>query len=459
MRTLVFRSGFVNDAGRMRDGGIACSSTLGRVSGLGKGYEPDFIQPGGVKIYSNLPPFRIPNQTSVSMQQGDAYVVIRPDLEKLFASAPLRYAITGIEGNLHTPRFLQGNVRKATALILAREGKGRSGEDFYATRCDSTNSTCITATISLAEALQFAGSGIIWTTVCSGLFGALLLLISSVIYKRSHGLGWQLRRAIKEGRIRLVYMPIVELASRRIVGAEALARWSDDEGHPISPEVFVKIAEEQGFIGEITELVIRRALDELGDLLRSDPQFSVSVNVTATDFADRKFLPMLDRSIRNAGIAPQSLVIEITESSTARREVIRDSISQIRLRGHKVYVDDFGTGYSSLAYLHELNIDAIKIDKSFTMAIGSQAVKETILPQIVSMATALGLDLIVEGVENEEQASYFVGLGKASYAQGWLLGAPGSATDLIESVKCGGGCMFEIEGANSWQLLDQMESS
>ena len=136
---------------------------------------------------------------------------------------------------------------------------------------------------------------------------------------------------------------------------------------------------------------------------------------------------MLHRSLRKAGVMPQSLIIEITESSTARQEVVRETIRQLRQDGFHVYIDDFGTGYSSLAYLHELSVDAIKIDRSFTQAIGTKAVTVTVLPQIMAMADALRLDVVVEGIETEEQAAYFMDLAKPHRAQGWLFGAPVAA--------------------------------
>jgi sensor c-di-GMP phosphodiesterase-like protein len=118
------------------------------------------------------------------------------------------------------------------------------------------------------------------------------------------------------------------------------------------------------------------------------------------------------------------LAIEITESSTAKHQAARDAILRLRQRGHSVHVDDFGTGYSSLSYLHDLSVDTIKIDRSFTQAIGTQAVTIGILPQILAMAAVLKLKVIVEGVETSQQASYFADADESILAQGWLFGRP-----------------------------------
>ena len=247
----------------------------------------------------------------------------------------------------------------------------------------------------------------------------------------------QLRRAIRRDQLRMVYQPIVDLSSGRIVGAEALARWTDEEGFAVGPDVFVRLAEQRGFVGKITKLVLRQALRDLGETLRTRPDFRLSVNVTAADLTDPKFLSILDQALRRAEVAPQSLAIEITESCTARQEQAMETIRCLRERGHSVHIDDFGTGYSSLSYLHALSIDAIKIDRAFTQAIGTEAVTLSILPQILAIAKKLNLEVIVEGVETGEQAGYFSGGDKPILAQGWFFGRPVPAAQfddlLIES--------------------------
>jgi sensor c-di-GMP phosphodiesterase-like protein len=192
----------------------------------------------------------------------------------------------------------------------------------------------------------------------------------------------------------------------------------------VSPDVFVKIAEERGFVGEITRLVIRHVLRDLGSTMRARPDFRVNVNIAAADLADPAFLPMLQRELDNAEIAPQSLGIEITETYTARQQVAKETILRLRRMGHFVHIDDFGTGYSSLAYLHDLSVDAIKIDKAFTKAIGTDAVTVSILPQILTMAEKLNLRVVVEGIESRAQAKYFAARNQKIHAQGWLYGRP-----------------------------------
>jgi sensor c-di-GMP phosphodiesterase-like protein len=259
------------------------------------------------------------------------------------------------------------------------------------------------------------------------MLGTLIGLGFSLLYRRSRSREQQLRRAIAHDKMEVVYQPIVSLATGRIVGAESLVRWEDEEGNIVGPEVFVKIAEEQGFVGAITKLVVRRALKAFSETLSKYPGFRISVNASAADLGDPTFLPMLDDSLKWSKVQSKSVVIEITETTTANREVAMETIRNLRRRGHSIHIDDFGTGYSSLSYLLYLSVDTIKIDKAFTRVIGTEAVTVAILPQILAMAKSLNLEVIVEGVETEHQENYFSDNDRPMYGQGWLYGKPMSA--------------------------------
>jgi len=212
--------------------------------------------------------------------------------------------------------------------------------------------------------------------------------------------------------------------------AEALARWTDEEGNVVSPDVFIRIAEDHGFVGEITRQVVKRALRDFAETLRQHPDFHISVNATAMDLCDPEFLSMLDGSLKQAKVQPKSLAIEITESSTASREEAMETIRNLRARGHSIHIDDFGTGYSNLSYLLYISVDTIKIDQAFTKVIGTDAVSAAILPQILAMAKSLGLEVIVEGIETEQQKNYFFQPTLHMYGQGWLFGRPVPAEEF-----------------------------
>jgi sensor c-di-GMP phosphodiesterase-like protein len=429
-RALIFESEYLKDAGRMHNGRIQCSAALGRQERPRAQPEPDFTLQDGTEIYKNLHLYPSSDMTNIALQQGGSFVVFNPLTRMHLEPAPLHITQTVTDSPTQRPGRLLGEPSAASVPTLTAEGVARVGDALYATRCSIRFFNCVTAFTSIDEVVaanrpRFAG--------CIGLcalLGALAGVVISLLYRRNKSPEQQLRRAISKDGLRVVYQPIVDLAYRRIVGAEALVRWTDEEGVAVGPDVFVRIAEERGFVGEITRLVLRHALRDFAAVLRSHPDFRLSINVAATDLSDPRFLPMLVRALKKASVPAQSLAIEITESSTARHEVAMKTISRLRKRGFSVHIDDFGTGYSSLAYLHDLSVNAIKIDKAFTQAIGTGSVVVAILPQILAMAQALHLEVIVEGIETELQASYFAAYHRPVLAQGWLFGRPVSAAEF-----------------------------
>jgi sensor c-di-GMP phosphodiesterase-like protein len=433
IRKRIFQSEYLKEGGRIRDGRIQCSATLGRVDKPSEAV-PDFTQSSGIKLYRNLPPFLIHGQNVISVQLGESFVVYSPWNLKDLGAAPMHFTVT--EQDVPTQRTgrLVGEQSTAPESILLREGERKQDGQMYFTECSSRFNACFTTYISDREALEWNRAEFSAYIVFGLLSGGLLALACSLVYRLRGSLAYQLRRSVSRNELGVVYQPIVDLATGRIVGAEALVRWIDDEGRKVSPEVFVRIAEERGFVGELTALVVRRALREFAGTLGRRSDFHISINVTAADLSDEKFLPMLEDAIRQHKLKAQSVTLELTEGSAARHALAHDAIRDLRQMGHRVHIDDFGTGYSSLSYLHSLSIDAIKIDKSFTRSIGTYSVTVGILPQILAMAETLKLAVIVEGIETAEQAQYFSNLEQKVLAQGWFFGYPVSAAEFHQKL-------------------------
>ncbi|TPQ32334.1 histidine kinase [Cupriavidus pinatubonensis] len=244
--------------------------------------------------------------------------------------------------------------------------------------------------------------------------GALTLRLVS----HRFSLEWALRNAVKRRQISVHFQPIIALADPRCVGAEALLRWQHN-GEMVSPELLLSVAGRAGLMAQITDQVLDNVLQDLGDWLRSHPDFYVSVNVDVQDLKARRFVDVLSARLSGTGIGARQIRIEITEHAFLEAEAARGIIQAFRDAGHPVYIDDFGTGYSSLSYLQNFKVDALKIDKSFTDTIGRDAASSTVAPHIISMAHELGFEVVAEGVEHEAQARYLKEHG-AQYAQGWL---------------------------------------
>ncbi|HEY2858121.1 MAG TPA: EAL domain-containing protein [Terracidiphilus sp.] len=423
MHHLLVLSEFLKDGGRMKDGRVECDAMF-RASELSKTlFKPDFRLQDGTEVFTDIRMVPDDPEPRVGVQRGGFFVSFshwRPDR---LGNLPLRFTLTEVDNTGHAPGWLHGEKLQAAPGVLSKDGWARVGDMLYVTHCSPHYFNCFTAFIGTPAVFAGQTREAALSTALGGVTGGFIGFFFLLLYRRNHNMMHKLRRAIRREKLRMVYQPIVRLSDRRIVGAEALVRWIDD-GIEISPEVFVPIAEASGFIGELTDLTARLVLRDLSDLLRERPDFSLNLNVTGTDLADSAFLPMLERSLDHARVSAQSLTIEVTEGSTARNQMALETIHELRKCGHRVHIDDFGTGYSSLSYLHSLAVDAIKIDKSFTHAIGTEAVTLGILPQILAMARTLNLQVVVEGIETEEQAAYFIQTEEPILGQGWLFGRP-----------------------------------
>ncbi|NNV18926.1 EAL domain-containing protein [Ochrobactrum pseudogrignonense] len=259
-------------------------------------------------------------------------------------------------------------------------------------------------------------------------FGALAgggLGAAGVQWRRGHAsLAQQIKRSIAEGRVDVVFQPLVRLRDGQVIGAEVLARLSDEDGLPIPPDVFIPIAEQQGDIKNITRIVVRKALDQMNMRLHANEDLYLSLNLSVDDVIDPKTLVFLDQEVKRHGLSSLRVVLEITERSTANHERLIEAMKSFRTRGYEFFIDDFGTGYSNLAYLAKLPISGIKIDRMFTQAIGTEAVSAEIVENICNIARRLELKLVVEGVETQEQADYVRALHPDAIGQGWLFGRP-----------------------------------
>src|SRR5208282_436343 len=446
---LIFESQYLKAGGRMHDGKIECSTSLGRAAQSNVQYKPDIFQRDGTRMYRNIAPFRVGNETVITVQLSDSYIVYSPYNMKPLLNNSMQVTVTDVDAPNREAGRLIGSPLKTEAPYLVKGGQYRDGERLYGTQCSPDGMVCVAAYIPIAQAMLNNRIEVGGFTALGGLTGILLGFVCAVVYRRQKGFESQLLRAIRKDALRIVYQPIVDLENEQIVEVEALARWTNEDNVAVSPDDFIKVAEERGFVGKITRLVVRHVLRDFGKTLRERPGFRVNVNIAAADLADPEFLPMLENALAEAGVAASSLGIEITESYTARQQVAKETILRLREKGHYVHIDDFGTGYSSLAYLHDLSVDAIKIDKAFTKAIGTDAVTVTILPQILTMADSLGLRVIVEGIETPQQARYFAKADQSIYAQGWLFGRPvppDAFLRLLEGKTSGDASIHSIEG-------------
>lgn len=236
-----------------------------------------------------------------------------------------------------------------------------------------------------------------------------------------------LRRAIAEEGLSLNYQPIVRLPGAELVGFEALVRWRQAEDRWVEPSVFIPLAEETGLINELGAWVLRQACTRMAELGRMHPAtagLGISVNVSSRQFAQGDLYALVLQVLDETGLPPSRLVLELTETALMENPVtVTDVLSRLRAHGVRVHLDDFGIGYSSLSYLQRFPIDSLKIDRSFTRGVPGKSGDEAIVRAILSLASALNMEVVAEGVETLAQVSHLASL-RCGFGQGYLFSRP-----------------------------------
>jgi sensor c-di-GMP phosphodiesterase-like protein len=244
----------------------------------------------------------------------------------------------------------------------------------------------------------------------------------------------QLQDALKHREFFLVYQPVIDLRTGQCVGAEALIRWNQAERGFISPMEFIPAAETLGLIQQVTGQVMEIVARESAELIKENPETHIAINFSAEDLHSEETEKRLQTLISAAGGASHNILIEATERGLMVPDKAKEVLISIRAKGFKVAIDDFGTGNSSLSYLSTYDLDYLKIDKSFVDKIGDDPASSPILFHIIGMARSLGLKMIAEGVETEQQRDVLRDAG-VHFAQGWYFGKPMPIADLMMFIK------------------------
>jgi predicted signal transduction protein with EAL and GGDEF domain len=232
--------------------------------------------------------------------------------------------------------------------------------------------------------------------------------------------------------LELHYQPILRVPSDQVAGVEALLRWKMGGKDPISPAEFIPIAEDTGLIVPLGEWVMEAACAQARHLAQAGHQLHMAVNVAARQFREPGFVRGVAAVLAQAGIPPAHMELEITER-TVMEDITSGSrvLSELKELGVRIALDDFGTGYSSLSYLTRLPIDVLKIDRSFVRDLGARRQTETITAAIITLARGLGIDIVAEGVETDEQLAFLRAHGPVE-VQGYLFAKPMPASALLE---------------------------
>jgi sensor c-di-GMP phosphodiesterase-like protein len=425
MRRLAMSTVVVDEFGYFQDGLLRCTS-WGLITQSVKLDPPDYVAPNGLGVTLRMRPQANTGIEMMALQRG-SYNALVPPLRFIDIVIDRKMQVVlqtesgGVVAAMNVP-----DIARASAL-LASPDAAHGGELFAVARNAGWIAVAMEPPSELEASLQqqfllFLPLG----AIIAGVMIALVVWLS----RRRLSLVAELAAAIRGHDLKVEYQPIVSLTTGACVGAEALVRWERRDGSFVRPDLFIALAEDNGLIEQLTDEVIKRVVSDLRAFLLQRTHLHVAINIAAADIRAGRVLGIIRSTMVETGIRPEQIWLEVTERGFVEVEVARAMLSELRNAGHLVAMDDFGTGYSSLSLLQALPLDVIKIDKSFIDTIGKDASTSNVTSHIISMAKALRLKILAEGIERLEQATYLAESG-VDYGQGWLYSRALPAEEFI----------------------------
>jgi sensor c-di-GMP phosphodiesterase-like protein len=433
LRTIALQSNIVRDVTfQEANEGLRCSANGSPAVPTPAGQSPEFTTESGRKIQQNVSLPLMAGVVFTLVKEGDYELLIAPERRPAIVEGE-RYALSVVLLNRssNTQLVVRGqDPGIGPALFVSGSTYWRHG-DLISVACLPRQSTCYVLRADRWEIVMSNLIALIFAAVLAALITAVGVAAWSARKYRTCTIDALLRTAVGRKELFMHYQPIVDNRTGEMVSAEALMRWTLRDGENISPAVFIPIAEANDLIGELTRLALQRVSEDFRAFLRARPTFKISVNVVPADMVDSKFHRALQGHIEERGIASKQLAFELTERTSAKLESAASVMHELGARGYEICIDDFGTGYANLSYLSDLKVDKIKLDKKFTDTVGTGTLREKIVPAVIELAKELDVQVIVEGVENESQVTYFRNRG-VHLMQGWFYGRPMPPKELIQ---------------------------
>jgi diguanylate cyclase (GGDEF)-like protein/PAS domain S-box-containing protein len=249
--------------------------------------------------------------------------------------------------------------------------------------------------------------------------------------RRRLELAAQLRGALQRGELRVVFQPLVAMVDGMPIACEALLRWDHPDRGELLPGEFLRIAEDDGLIVPIGAWVLEESCRQLAAWRAQGRDLWVSVNVSARQLAQMDFVAVVERALRESGVPPSAICLEVTETAVLRRpDVARRALDALRTLGVRVALDDFGLGYSSLTHLKALPVDVVKVDRSFVADLVRSTEDRAVVEAVLTLARRMGLTVIAEGVETADQDELLREMG-CPVVQGYLYGRPVPPAEVL----------------------------
>ncbi len=440
MRRFDLASSYLQAIGYVKDESLLCSS-LGRdVTGLMLG-PVDWVTPSKVRVRINVKfPFDSVTSYLVTESPDGFAAIINKDL-------PLDVATNETDASLSAFATANGRIMASHGFIDSRWVGPRSNTlprvQAISTFVDHDHVVAVVRSkryyigaiaalpVSYMSAQTRATSTILLPV---GVIAGLVLAFATLYLGRLQlAMPAVIRAALRRREFFLVYQPIVDLRTRQWVGAEALLRWRRPGGEMVRPDLFIQAAEDAGIIQRITQHVITLVSRDVEDLFTRRPDFHIAINISSDDLHAESTVALLQLLARDTHATAGNLIVEVTERGLVKRDPAHKIVRALRASGIRIAVDDFGTGYSSLAFLESIELDFLKIDKSFVDTMNLDTPTSQVALHIIEMAKSLNLRMIAEGVETEAQAQFLSERG-VQFAQGWLFARAMPMHELIGQI-------------------------
>ena len=426
MHQIDLESSYIQAVGRISGDTLVCTS-LGTTTPIPIG-PPELVSDRGVTERNNIQIPIAPSYKLSVMSKDGVAMIIDPSLAvdtptegsdiwiAVFApSAPNRNLIDARGGNMPLKWLMAipkgGEITFIDAGYVVTELRS-SAHDYAVV-------AAVPEVYAYRRAQQFAIEFVPIGLLCGAGLAWAVLYISRL----QLSLPKVLRGAARRREFYVEYQPVVDLATRRWIGAEALVRWRRPGGRVVCPDAFIPSAEESGVITLITACVSDIVAADLPSLLQIEQEFFVAINLSAPDLRSEETVELFRRMLDRSKAKPKNIAAEATERGFLQGKKTSEILAALRRQGIIVAIDDFGTGYSSLSCLQSLDLDVLKIDKSFVETINTDGATSQVVPHIIDMAHSLKLLITAEGVETEAQANFLCNRG-VRYAQGCLFGKP-----------------------------------
>jgi sensor c-di-GMP phosphodiesterase-like protein len=434
MKQLDLTSSYIQAMGHVANGRLDCSS-LGFPSDQLELGPVDATTPRGVKVRTNVE-FPFAEGQKFLVVENHSYAAVIHKALPLDIAIPER-GTTRVAFNTvdYDPLGSSGPFKRSwfDSVRTTHEARFVDGSNIIAVVRSARYPTGAVVAIPLRYATERVGVIARWLIPLAlvaglGIAGAVIFLARSRL-----GLPGILKSALRHGEFFVLYQPVVDLKTNKWVGAEALVRWRRPTGELMKPDTFIPVAEETGLIQRITERVMEIVECDARKLFAAHPTFHVAVNLSPVDLHSRETVALVQKIAATLPAASVNLMVEATERGFVNPEIAADVVKDIRALGIRVAIDDFGTGYSSLSHLQSLHLDVLKIAKAFVDTIDTDSATSQVVWHIIDMSKGLGLVMIAEGVETEEQATSLRDHG-VQYAQGWLFAKAMTLDELIAAL-------------------------